>query len=444
MIIDNGHQTLGHFGARKTSEYIRRWYWWPFLGKDVIKLCLSCGTCQTTKPSNQAPAGLLHSLSIPTRPWQSIAMDFVGPFPRSDGFDYLWVILCRLTSLTHLIPIVTTVKTSDLAWLYLREVVRLHGVPESIVSDRDSKFTAAFWREVHRLLRTRLLMSTAFHPQTDGATERANRSVIQILRAAIRADQADWVSKIPMVEFAINSAVSASTGFAPFELNCGFLPRMFQELPPSSLPGVQHFAEQARDNLLIAHDAIIDSRVHQTHHANKRRRDEQVAQGKISPIKEGDLLYLSTANLNLPKGRSKKLLPLYIGPYKVLTAKPESSNYTLELPDDLRKRGIHPTFHVSRFRRHEANDDRLFPHRDTKVFYDLGTPDDTEWLVDEILRHKWTGRKLSFLVQWNVGGSTWEPLANCEDLEALDNYLDVQGVRTPTDLPRVPSTGTAR
>ena len=127
-------------------------------------------------------------------------MDFVGPFPESHGYNYLWVVLCRLTSMTHLVPITTRTKASELAWLYFREIVRLHGLPESIVSDRDSKFTSKFWREVHRLLGTRLLMSTAFHPQTDGASERAIQSVSQVLRSMVGPKQQDWVEKIPMVE----------------------------------------------------------------------------------------------------------------------------------------------------------------------------------------------------------------------------------------------------
>ena len=215
---------------------------------------------------------------------------------------------------------------------------------------------------------------------------------------------------------------------------------MVKEIPSRPLPVVKAFADQARDNLLMAHDAIIVARAHQSHPANKRQRDEQVVHGSIDPIKEGDLLYLSTTDLNLPKGRAKKLLPRFIGPYKVLRAHPETSNYTLDLPEDLRRRKVHATFHISWLCRHEASDDALFPHRDTQVFYDLGTPNETEWLVDEITAHRWEGRKLRFLVRWNVGDSTWEPLENCQDLEAFDNYLDTQGVRTPTKLPRAPTT----
>ena len=119
-------------------------------------------------------------------------MDFAGPFPECDGFDYLWVIVDRFTASVHLVPTTTTVRASELAWLFIREVVRLHGLPSSIVSDRDSKFVSKFWREVHRLLGSRLLMSTAYHPQTDGVSERAIRTVSQVLRTCIQLDQRDW------------------------------------------------------------------------------------------------------------------------------------------------------------------------------------------------------------------------------------------------------------
>ena len=112
-------------------------------------------------------------------------MDFVGPFPPSNGHNYMWVVLCRLTSMVHLIPVETTIRASQLTGLYIQEIVRLHGLPDTIVSDRDTKFTSIFWREVHRMLGAKLLMSTAFHPQMDGASERAIRTTAQILRAMV-------------------------------------------------------------------------------------------------------------------------------------------------------------------------------------------------------------------------------------------------------------------
>ena len=134
-------------------------------------------------------------------------MDFIGPFPKSHGFNYLWVVICRLTSMVHLIPINTMTTASELVLLYVKEVVHLHGLPHSIVSNRDSKFTSKFWKETHQLLGTKLLMSTASHPQMDGATEQANHSVRQILQSVIQPDQSDWVDKFSIVEFAINSNI---------------------------------------------------------------------------------------------------------------------------------------------------------------------------------------------------------------------------------------------
>ncbi len=174
----------------------------------------------------------------------------------SKGSDYLWVVVCRLTSMVHLIPIRTTDMASDLAEKFLQKIVHLHGLPQSIVSDRDPKFTSKFWRELHRLMGTRLLMSTVFHPQTDGTSEQTIRSVTQVLWALVNPDQLD---KILLTEFAINSSVSATTGYAPFKLNYGYLPRTIASIQMDTpFAGVKASAERARDNLMIAHDTIIE------------------------------------------------------------------------------------------------------------------------------------------------------------------------------------------
>lgn len=398
---------------------------------DTQLFCKTCVTCQRTKTSNQAPTGVLHTLPIPSRPWQSIGMDFIGPFPEHDKFDYLWVVICRLTSMVHLIPVSAGLTASQLSQLYLDRIVRYHGLPESIVSDRDTKFTSKWWRELHRLLGAKLLMSTSFHPQTDGATEQANRSIGQIFRASLRPDQKDWHDKIPMVEFAINSSINAATGYAPFELNYAYMPSMIRQIPSDHQPspGVRAFAQQALYNLASAHDAIIASRVFQRHYANAKRRPEP-------KIDEGNLVYLSTKNLSLPKGRASKLLPKYIGPYKVVRAMPETSNYDIELPEELVQRRVHPRFHVSLLRPHHANDDALFPNRTSVEAYDFGAPEDAEWFVDEIIAHRWEGQSIQFQVNWNLGDTTWEPLANCKQLKALDEYLVLQGVKDWKELPR--------
>ena len=432
QLLTKAHELVGHYGEQRTGEYLRHWYWWAQMAKSVRDFCKTCEVCQQTKTLNAKPMGRLHSLPIPRRPWDSIGMDFVGPFPTSKGYDYLWVVICRLISMVHLIPVTTKITASELSWKYLREVVRLHGLPSSIVSDRDSKFTSRWWKELHRVLGAKLLMSTSFHPQTDGQTERAIRNVGQILRTIVRNDQKDWVDKIDMVEFAINSSVSETTGYAPFELHGGYMPAMIKEIKKNEVfaQGVKTFATNALANVADAHDAIIEARVFQTNAANKKRRDEPL-------IVKGDLVYLSTKNLNLPKGRARKLCPKYIGPYKVAKAQPETSNYTLELPTALQSRGIHPTYHVSLLRPHHASSDTQFPGRIHPEPYDFGPADDQEWFVDEIIGHRWTGpKKIEYQVRWSLGDTTWEPHNACKDLEALDRYLQLHGVISHLRLSR--------
>ena len=299
IVIESAHSVVGHVGQQKTAEYIHHWYWWPSIHRDVLQFCQSCKRCQESKSLTIRPYGLLHRLPIPSRPWDSIGMDFVGPFPEIDGFNYLWVVICHLTSMVHLIPINTTTKATKLSWMFLKEVVRLHGLPSSIVSDRDSTFTSRWWREAHRLLGVRLLMSIAFHPQTDGVTEHIIQSATQVLRATVRADQKDWIFRLPMTEFAINSSINVSTGYAPFFLNGGQVPSMIRDLGKlgAGVPGVAEFAKKALIHLMDAHDSIIEAREFQTVYANRHRTKEPL-------IREGDLVYLSTKNLCISLGRA--------------------------------------------------------------------------------------------------------------------------------------------
>jgi hypothetical protein len=432
-IIDQAHIIVGHFSSHKTASYVRRWYWWPRMGKDIEAWCTTCVTCQTTKTSNKQPAGKLHPLPIPTKPWDSIGMDFIGPFPEAKGFNYLWVIICRMTSMVHLIPVHTTMKASELSWVYRREIVRLHGLPSTIVSDHDSKFTSKWWTELHKIMGAKLLMSTSFHPQTDGQTEHANRSIGQIFRATVAPDQKNWVDCIDLTEFAINASVSETTKYALFELNGGYLPSMIREIKGRDAPkGVREFARTALDNLARAHDAIIEARVFQTVRANKKRSDEPL-------VKVGDLVFLSTENLNLPKNRTRKLRPKFIGPYRVLKVSPDTSTYVVDLPPVLQRRRVKNTFHVSLLRPYQASSDALFPNRATPEPYDFGAGDDQEWYVDDIIGHRRNNLgKLEYEVRWSLGDTTWEPHEECKRLEALDRYLELHRVHFPSQLPRAP------
>jgi hypothetical protein len=269
IVIDTAHIMLGHMGHQHTLAYLHQWYWWPTMARGVDKFCKSCGACQMTKPLTQQPQGLLHSLPIPNRPWGSIGMDFLGQFPESNRFNYLLVVLCQLTSMIHLIPTQTTIQASEVTTLMAREVIHLHRLPDSIVSDQDTKFTSTMWRELHCVLGIKLLMSTVFHPQTDGVVERANLTVAQILHTLVTSDQQDWVQQLPAVELAINSSISASTGFALFKLNYGWISHLISA-PAANTPykGVQQWVERATEDLEHTFDAIIMSCVTQCEQAN--------------------------------------------------------------------------------------------------------------------------------------------------------------------------------
>ena len=178
------------------------------------------------------------------------------------------VIIDQLTPQVHLVLTMTTVTAKGVAWIILKEVIRLHGIPESIVSDRDTRFTSIFWKELQKLMGTKLRMSTAFHPQTDGATEWANWLVAQILQTVVDNDQKNWSEKCSMAEFALNSSVNATNGYAPFELNYGYMPWSEQHISMNTtFKGVQ-FSQQVLWNLIDAHNTILEHRVMQMHYSN--------------------------------------------------------------------------------------------------------------------------------------------------------------------------------
>ena len=247
----------------------------------------------------------------------------------------------------------------------------LYRVLDSNVSDWDTKFMSIFWHELQWLMGMKLLMSTAFHPQMDGATEWANCMIRQILHSVVRDDQKDWVVKCPMVKVVLSSSISTMTVFAPFELNHGYMLKI--DLPMATdtpFKGVSQFAQQACWNLMCTHDAIAK------HHVTQH----------FKPIR------------NALKVRYMQLATTYtyqlkIWPYQKEGYFHEASTVTLKLPDDLKNWHITLIFHTSLIHKYEANNDDLFPHCKAKAFYNFGLNNKEEWLINEILSHQWINSK---------------------------------------------------
>src|SRR6266576_2847755 len=175
-----------HPGGTKMYRDMKRMFWWDGMKKDVADFVAHCMTCQRVKAERKQPGGLLHPLDIPMWKWEDISLDFVDGLPRSrKGNESIWVIVDRLTKSAHFIPLPVTRDMRLICDKYIREVVRLHGVPLSIVSDRDVLFTSRFWKGLQEAMGTDLEMSTAYHPQTYGQTERVNQTIEDMLRACV-------------------------------------------------------------------------------------------------------------------------------------------------------------------------------------------------------------------------------------------------------------------
>jgi len=225
-LIREAHEggLMGHFGTNKTLEVLKEHFYWPHMHKHVDRHCNSCLACLRAKSKVQ-PHGLYIPLPIPSKPWVDISMDFVLGLPRTRKCrDSIFVVVDRFSKMAHFIPCHKVDDGTHIANLFFKEVLRLHGLPRTIVSDRDTKFLSHFWRTLWGKLGTKLLFSTTCHPQSDGQTEVVNRTLGQLLRCMIVHNTREWEALLPHVEFAYNRIVHSTISHSPFEIVYGFNP----------------------------------------------------------------------------------------------------------------------------------------------------------------------------------------------------------------------------
>ncbi len=413
----------GHGGAAKTSALVQRTFYWKNLHRDVIEYVNSCALCQANKSSNQLPAGPLQPIPIPEKRWHTITMDFIMPLPRtSSGYDAIVGWVDKVSKMVHFAPTHTTVTAPEVAKLTFKHIVRLHGIPSAIISDRDVRFTSHFWEELWKLSGTKLNRSTAYHPQSDGQTERANRTLEQMMRNYINHFHSDWDEHLTALEIAANNHVQSSTGFSPFFMNYGQeinLP--INSAIPSSLisqcnnPTAIELISNLHDHLQLAKQNMEEAQHRQSSQANQHRRELQ--------FNEGDLVMLSTQNLR-SRGRTTKFLARYIGPYKIKKVK-TAVDYELDLPPTLE---IHPTFHVNLLKPY-LDGYASFPDRTIILrpppaqLLDNGKE---LWEVESIVGKRTRRNQVQYLVKWkgySEWENTWEPLASLIDVqESIDQF----------------------
>ena len=392
----------GHVGVAKTLELLKRQFYWPQMQQDVKDYIGSCVKCQSNKPSHQYSQGLLQPLPVPSVAWEQVSMDLITQLPTSKNkHDAIVVFVDKLTKMVHIVPTVTKIASPELAQLFFREVVRLHGVPKSIVSDRDPRFTSNFWKCLWSLLGTKLAMSTAYHPQSDGQTERANRTLEDMLRAYVSYEQNDWDQHLTAAEIAINNSQQTSTKFSPYFLNYGRHPefpltRIIKGMSTDQIhnPVAGEAYHQISQYVQMAKENLEQARQRQGHFTNLKRTE--------TTFEVGQKVYLATNNLKMDN-QAPKLAPKFIGPFTIIEKVGEVA-YKLELP---RTMSIHPVFHVSKLRLYKDQSEK-FPSRLPDITRPLPivreSNEQMEWEVDRIVDHRYRGKgkskRLEYLVLW--------------------------------------------
>jgi transposase InsO family protein len=405
----------GHKGVRKTLERISRSYYFPGIRKMVTEVILNCDTCIRNTAARHAPYGHMKQPETPPRPWESIAMDFVTKLPLSKDpwtnqeYDSILVVTDRLTKYAYMLPYKEASTAEDLARVFLREIISQHGTPTEIISDRDKLFTSKFWTTLTALLGIKRKLSTAFHPQTDGQTERINQTMETYLRCYVNYKQDNWVELLPLAQFAYNSSESEGTGRTPFFANYGYTPEAYK--PP--LIDKAH-AQQA----MIKVDELTEL------HLELKTDIEFIAQRSamyynnkhsVEPeLKEGEKVYLLRKNVQT-KRPSNKLDHKKLGPFEI-DKKFGPVTYKLKLP---RTMEIHPVFHISLL---EKAPPGAPPAPKTEV---QQLDPQQEFEVEAILDCQTMRGVTKYLIKWKGyphSENTWEPKSqlNCPDL--LENY----------------------
>jgi hypothetical protein len=219
-ILDEAHLSKFsmHLGSNKMYYDLKSLYWWTMMKREIAKYVSECDTCQRIKASHLKMAGTLQPLLIPSWKWEDINMNFIVGLPNnSRHHDSIWVIVDRLTKTAHFLPVHTTHKAERYVEIYIDQIVRFHGIPRTIISDRGTPFVACFWEQLQKSLGTTVIRSSAYHPQTDGQTERVNQVLEDMLRACVIHYGKNWDKCLSLAEFSYNHSYQSSLKMTPFE-----------------------------------------------------------------------------------------------------------------------------------------------------------------------------------------------------------------------------------
>eukprot|EP00253_Pinus_taeda_P019990 PITA_19990 len=362
LIMDEFHIShyAGHPGYQKMMTAIRKEYFWPGMKKDVVEYLARCLECQQIKAEHQHLAGLLQPLPILEWKWEIISMDFITGLPKTKkNNDSIMVVVDKLSKAAHFIPVQSTYRAAQIAHVFMQNVFRLHGLPKTIILDRDVKFTSAFWKTLFAELGTQLNFSTVYHPQTDGQLERVNQAVEDMLRAYVMQQPTRWEEYLHLVEFAYNNGYHTSTQMSPFEVMYGRKcrtpsswggPEDKLSLGPDMLKEMEDMVKRVRVNLKAAQDI-------QKNFADRKRRFKE--------YQVGDHVYIriQAKRSTLQWVGCAKLAPRYCGPFQIL-ARVGPVAYQLALLSHIR---VHNVFHISVLKKYVYDPKHVIRWQDIQV-----------------------------------------------------------------------------
>ncbi|GJR00855.1 putative reverse transcriptase domain-containing protein [Tanacetum coccineum] len=442
LIRHESHKSkyLIHPGSDKMYQDLKKLYWWPNIKAEIATYVSKCMTCAKVKAKYQIPSGLLVQPKIPEWKWENITMDFVTKLPKTaSGQDMIWVIVDRLTKSAHFLPAKENDSMEKLTRQYLKEVVSRHGVSVSIISDRDGRFVSQFWQSLQEAFGTQLDMSTAYHPETDGQSERTIQTLEDMLRTCVIDFGKGWDRHLPLIEFSYNNSYHTSIKDAPFEVLYGRKcrsPICWAEVGDAQLTGPEIVRETTEKIIQIKH-RLQASRDRQKCYADKRRKPLEFQVGDKVMLKV--LLWKGVIRF----GKRGKLNPRYIGPFKIL-AKVGTVAYRLELPEKLSR--VHSTFHVSNLKKCLSDEPIAIPLDEIHIDEKLNYIEEPVEIMDREIKHLKQSRIPIVKVRWNSRRGpeyTWEredqmqkkyphlfvnpgiPLVNAGEFPEIDPYEEV-------------------
>jgi hypothetical protein len=411
----HGSPYAGHFGKTKTLHLAQRSYWWPKMADHVNAHVNACDMCNRNKSEQKLPKGLLQPLHVPDHVWQDTTMDLITDLPQtSAAHDSILVVVDRLSKMVVLEPTQKQCTAKQVAAMFNRRVLGVFGCPKTLITDRDPRFMAQYFQDWCKTQGIKHNPSTAYHPQTDGLTERYNRVLEDLLRAYIGPNLDDWDTLLPQAQFAINNSYNESTQTTPFYLNYGrhpYVPGTTRKHVEQHLrcPDVQRWSATLWEAVQRARHCLQVARERQKRHYDAKHRDVV--------FQVGESVLLSTRNLNFKGANCRKLLPRFIGPF-VINKRVGAVAYKLDLPPRM---GIHNVFHVSLLKQYKGSG----PAPPPPTIQEDGT---VEYEVEKLLAHRGGNHhEHEYHVRWKGYSpeyDTWEPESHLQPnaAEAINDY----------------------